>query len=68
MNFRAEVPEEDYRDYPGSLVTYRNKLIELPAEALGGVGGGCTNSLMREKLKKNLEFIFNFSLILADVF
>ena len=30
----SEVPEEDYKDYCGSLVTHRDKLIELPAEAL----------------------------------
>ena len=29
-----ELPEEDYKDYQGSLVTHRDKLIELPAEAL----------------------------------
>ena len=46
-----------YRAYGESLVTNRNKLIELPAEALGG---DCTNSLMRELLKKSLEFFFNF--------
>ena len=46
-----------YRGSGESLVTNRNKLIELPAEALGG---DCTNSLMRELLKKSLEFFFNF--------
>ena len=49
--------EMRYRASTGSLVTNRNKLIELPAEALGG---DCTNSLMRELLKKSLEFFFNF--------
>ena len=49
--------EMRYRASAGSLVTNRNKLIELPAKALGG---DCTNSLMRELLKKSLEFFFNF--------
>ena len=49
--------EMRYRGSAGSLVTNRNKLIELPPEALGG---DCTNSLMRELLKKSLEFFFNF--------
>ena len=49
--------EMRYRASGESLVTNRNKLIELPAEALGG---NCTNSLMRELLKKSLEFFFNF--------
>ena len=31
---KSELPEEDYKDYQGSLVTHRDKLIELPAEAL----------------------------------
>ena len=31
---KSELPEEDYKDYQGSLVTPRDKLIELPAEAL----------------------------------
>jgi len=52
-----------YRAYGESLVTNRNKLIELPAEALGG---DCTNSLLRELLKKRLEFFFNNSFILAN--
>ena len=46
--------EMRYRGSGGSLVTNRNKLIELPPEALGG---DCTNSLMKELLKKNLEFL-----------
>ena len=50
--------EMRYRASGGSLVTNRNKLIELPAEALGG---DCTNSLMRELLKKNLEFLLKRS-------
>ena len=49
--------EMRYRASGESLVTNRNKLIELPAEALGG---DCTNSLMRELLKKSLAFFFNF--------
>ena len=49
--------EMRYRASGESLVTNRKKLIELPAEALGG---DCTNSLMRELLKKSLEFFFNF--------
>ena len=55
--------EMRYRAYGESLVTNRNKLIELPAEALGG---DCTNSLLRELLKKRLEFFFNNSFILAN--
>ena len=47
-----------YRASDKSLVTNRNKLIELPTEALGG---DCTNSLMRELLKKNLEFLLKRS-------
>ena len=57
--------EMRYRGSGESLVTNRNKLIELPAEALGG---DCTNSLLKELLKKRLEFFFNNSFILADVF
>ena len=57
--------EMRYRGSGESLVTNRNKLIELPPEALGG---DCTNSLMRQLLKKRLEFFFNNSFILADVF
>ena len=57
--------EMRYRASAGSLVTNRNKLIELPAEALGG---DCTNSLLRELLKKSLKFFFNNSFILAEVF
>ena len=62
---KAVLFEMRYRASAGSLVTNRNKLIELPPEALGG---DCTNSLMRELLKKSLEFFFNCSRILADVF
>ena len=47
-----------YRGSGGSLVTNRNKLIELPPEALGG---DCTNSLLKELLKKNLEFLLKRS-------
>ena len=50
--------EMRYRASAGSLVTNRNKLIELPPEALGG---DCTNSLMRQLLKKNLEFLLKRS-------
>jgi hypothetical protein len=57
--------EMRYRGSGGTLVTNRNKLIELPPEALGG---DCTNSLLRELLKKRLEFFFNNSFILANVF
>ena len=57
--------EMRYRASGESLVTNRNKLIELPPEALGG---DCTNSLLRELLKKSLEFFFNNSFILANVF
>ena len=46
--------EMRYRGSGESLVTNRNKFIELPAEALGG---DCTNSLMRQLLKKNLELL-----------
>ena len=49
--------EMRYRASGESLVTNRNKLIELQPEALGG---DCTNSLLRELLKKSLEFFFNF--------
>ena len=52
-----------YRASAGSLVTNRNKLIELPAEALGG---DCTNGLLKELLKKRLKFFFNNSFILAN--
>ena len=62
---KAVLFEMRYRGSGGSLVTNRNKLIELPAEALGG---DCTNSLLKELLKKRLEFFFNNSFILADVF
>ena len=55
---KAVLFEMRYRGSGGSLVTNRNKLIELPAEALGG---DCTNSLMRELLKKNLEFLLKRS-------
>ena len=55
--------EMRYRASGESLVTNRNKLIELPAEALGG---DCTNSLLRELLKKSLKFFFNNSFILAN--
>ena len=54
---KAVLFEMRYRASGESLVTNRNKLIELPPEALGG---DCTNSLMRELLKKSLEFFFNF--------
>ena len=47
---KAVLFEMRYRGSGGSLVTNRNKLIELPAEALGG---DCTNSLLRQLLKKN---------------
>ena len=50
--------EMRYRGSGGSLVTNRKKLIELPTEALGG---DCTNSLMRQLLKKNLEFLLKRS-------
>ena len=50
--------EMRYRASAGSLVTNRKKLIELPPEALGG---DCTNSLMRQLLKKNLEFLLKRS-------
>ena len=50
--------EMRYRASGESLVTNRNKLIELPAEALGG---DCTNSLMRELLKKNFYFLLKRS-------
>ena len=50
--------EMRYRASAGSLVTNRNKLIELPPEALGG---DCTNSLMSELLKKNLELLLKRS-------
>ena len=50
--------EMRYRGSGGSLVTNRNKLIELPAEALGG---DCTNSLMRQLLKKNFYFLLKRS-------
>ena len=55
---KAVLFEMRYRGSGGSLVTNRNKLIELPPEALGG---DCTNSLMRELLKKNLEFLLKRS-------
>ena len=55
---KAVLFEMRYRAYGESLVTNRNKLIELTAEALGG---DCTNSLMRELLKKNLEFLLKRS-------
>ena len=45
--------EMRYRASAGSLVTNRKKLIELPPEALGG---DCTNSLLKELLKKNFYF------------
>ena len=51
---KAVLCEMRYRASAGSLVTNRNKLIELPPEALGG---DCTNSLLKELLKKNLEFL-----------
>ena len=47
-----------YRASDESFITHRNKLIELPAEALGG---NCTNSLMRELLKKNFYFLLKRS-------
>ena len=50
--------EMRYRASAGSLVTNRNKLIELPPEALGG---DCTNSLMRQLLKKNFYFLLKRS-------
>ena len=50
--------EMRYRGSGGSLVTNRKKLIELPAEALGG---DCTNSLMRQLLKKNFYFLLKRS-------
>ena len=50
--------EMRYRTSAGSLVTNRNKLIELPPEALGG---DCTNSLLRELLKKNFYFLLKRS-------
>ena len=55
---KAVLFEMRYRGSGGSLVTNRNKLIELPAEALGG---DCTNSLMRELLKKNFYFLLKRS-------
>ena len=60
---KAVLLEMRYRAYGESLVTNRKKLIELPAEALGG---DCTNSLLRELLKKSLKFFFNNSFILAN--
>ena len=50
--------EMRYRAYGGSLVTNRKKLIELPPEALGG---DCTNSLLRQLLKKNFYFLLKRS-------
>ena len=50
--------EMRYRASGGSLVTNRKKLIELPPEALGG---DCTNSLLKELLKKNLELLLKRS-------
>ena len=60
---KAVLFEMRYRGSGESLVTNRNKLIELPAEALGG---DCTNSLLSEFLKKSLEYFFNNSFILAN--
>ena len=50
--------EMRYRASGKSLVTNRNKLIELPPEALGG---DCTNSLLRQLLKKNFYFLLKRS-------
>ena len=55
---KAVLFEMRYRGSGGSLVTNRNKLIELPAEALGG---DCTNSLLKELLKKNFYFLLKRS-------
>ena len=55
---KAVLFEMRYRGSGGSLVTNRNKLIELPPEALGG---DCTNSLMRQLLKKNFYFLLKRS-------
>ena len=55
---KAVLFEMRYRASAGSLVTNRNKLRELPAEALGG---DCTNSLMRQLLKKNFYFLLKRS-------
>ena len=55
---KAVLFEMRYRGSGGSLVTNRNKLIELPPEALGG---DCTNSLLRELLKKNFYFLLKRS-------
>ena len=55
---KAVLCEMRYRASAGSLVTNRNKLIELPPEALGG---DCTNSLLRELLKKNFYFLLKRS-------
>ena len=55
---KAVLFEMRYRASAGSLVTNRNKLIEFPPEALGG---DCTNSLLKELLKKNLEFLLKRS-------
>ena len=55
---KAVLLEMRYRGSSGSLVTNRNKLIELPAEALGG---DCTNSLLRQLLKKNFYFLLKRS-------
>jgi len=55
---KAVLCEMRYRAYGESLVTNRNKLIELPAEALGG---DSTNSLLRQLLKKNFYFLLKRS-------
>ena len=55
---KAVLFEMRYRASGESLVTNRNKLIELPPEALGG---DCTNSLLKELLKKNFYFLLKRS-------
>ena len=55
---KAVLFEMRYRAYGESLVTNRNKLIELTAEALGG---DSTNSLLRQLLKKNFYFLLKRS-------
>jgi len=56
---KAVLFEMRYRASGKSLVTNRNKLIELPPDALGG---DCTNSLLRQLLKKNFYFLLKRSL------
>ena len=55
---KAVLCEMRYRASGESLVTNRKKLIELPAEALGG---DSTNSLLRQLLKKNFYFLLKRS-------